>query len=168
MLDIFFEALNYETIEQKKAYEVAGLLGEHCGLVAVPRALVGTLQCGPVCCHPNPGAPGCAHSVGSEQSTPRDHSSDEFCPFSALPASSALLTAFLSPPGDIGGQMGLFIGASILTVLELFDYAYEVSPKMLCPIPVGSAQPPWHRVPPPAGGAPLVGSILELRAISCR
>lgn len=28
MLDIFFEALNYETIEQKKAYELAGLLGE--------------------------------------------------------------------------------------------------------------------------------------------
>uniref|UniRef100_A0A8C7Z987 Acid sensing ion channel subunit 2 n=1 Tax=Oryzias sinensis TaxID=183150 RepID=A0A8C7Z987_9TELE len=55
VLDIFFEALNYETIEQKKAYEVAGLLG------------------------------------------------------------------------DIGGQMGLFIGASILTILELFDYAYESS-----------------------------------------
>lgn len=31
-----------------------------------------------------------------------------------------------TPTGDIGGQMGLFIGASILTVLELFDYAYEV------------------------------------------
>lgn len=29
--------------------------------------------------------------------------------------------------GDIGGQMGLFIGASILTILELFDYIYEVS-----------------------------------------
>lgn len=29
-------------------------------------------------------------------------------------------------PGDIGGQMGLFIGASILTILELFDYLYEV------------------------------------------
>lgn len=28
VLDIFFEALNYEKIEQKKAYEVAGLLGE--------------------------------------------------------------------------------------------------------------------------------------------
>ncbi|CAM9333747.1 unnamed protein product [Lampetra planeri] len=55
VLDIFFEALNYETIEQKKAYEVAGLLG------------------------------------------------------------------------DIGGQMGLFIGASILTILEIFDYVYEVS-----------------------------------------
>uniref|UniRef100_A0A8D2JH96 Acid-sensing ion channel 3 n=1 Tax=Varanus komodoensis TaxID=61221 RepID=A0A8D2JH96_VARKO len=55
MLDIFFEALNYETIEQKKAYEVAGLLG------------------------------------------------------------------------DIGGQMGLFIGASLLTILEIFDYLYEVS-----------------------------------------
>ncbi|KAM3847315.1 acid-sensing ion channel 1 isoform 3-T3 [Vipera latastei] len=60
VLDIFFEALNYETIEQKKAYEVAGLLG------------------------------------------------------------------------DIGGQMGLFIGASLLTVLELFDYAYEVLKFHLC------------------------------------
>ncbi|XP_069614926.1 acid-sensing ion channel 1 isoform X1 [Ranitomeya imitator] len=60
VLDIFFEALNYETIQQKKAYEVAGLLG------------------------------------------------------------------------DIGGQMGLFIGASILTVLELFDYAYEVLRYKLC------------------------------------
>ena len=27
VLDIFFEALNYEKIEQKKAYDVAGLLG---------------------------------------------------------------------------------------------------------------------------------------------
>ncbi|XP_061114827.1 acid-sensing ion channel 1-like isoform X1 [Conger conger] len=60
VLDIFFEALNYETIEQKKAYEVAGLLG------------------------------------------------------------------------DIGGQMGLFIGASILTILELFDYLYEVIKYQLC------------------------------------
>uniref|UniRef100_A0A8C2AR18 Acid-sensing (proton-gated) ion channel family member 4b n=1 Tax=Cyprinus carpio TaxID=7962 RepID=A0A8C2AR18_CYPCA len=55
ILDIFFEALNYETIEQKKAYDIAGLLG------------------------------------------------------------------------DIGGQMGLFIGASILTILEILDYIYEVS-----------------------------------------
>ncbi|NXI27883.1 ASI1C protein, partial [Sterrhoptilus dennistouni] len=54
VLDIFFEALNYEMIEQKKAYEGAGLLG------------------------------------------------------------------------DIGGQMGLFIGASLLTILEIFDYLYEV------------------------------------------
>ncbi|XP_048868701.1 acid-sensing ion channel 4-A [Brienomyrus brachyistius] len=54
VLDIFFEALNYETIEQKKAYDVAGLLG------------------------------------------------------------------------DIGGQMGLFIGASVLTILEVLDYIYEV------------------------------------------
>ncbi|KAJ7322153.1 hypothetical protein JRQ81_018440 [Phrynocephalus forsythii] len=54
VLDIFFETLNYETIEQRKAYEVAGLLG------------------------------------------------------------------------DIGGQMGLFIGASLLTILEIFDYLYEV------------------------------------------
>lgn len=27
--------------------------------------------------------------------------------------------------GDIGGNMGLFIGASILTVVEVFDFAYE-------------------------------------------
>uniref|UniRef100_A0A8C6JB83 Uncharacterized protein n=1 Tax=Melopsittacus undulatus TaxID=13146 RepID=A0A8C6JB83_MELUD len=62
VLDIFFEALNYEMIEQKKAYEVAGLLG------------------------------------------------------------------------DIGGQMGLFIGASLLTILEIFDYLYEVSTPQL-PLP---------------------------------
>lgn len=28
--------------------------------------------------------------------------------------------------GDIGGQMGLFIGASVLTILEILDYIYEV------------------------------------------
>lgn len=33
--------------------------------------------------------------------------------------------------GDIGGHMGLFIGASILTILELFDYLYEVRHKAL-------------------------------------
>lgn len=38
--------------------------------------------------------------------------------------SHVLYNLFFS--GDIGGQMGLFIGASILTVLELFDYLYEV------------------------------------------
>lgn len=31
-----------------------------------------------------------------------------------------------SSSGDIGGQMGLFIGASILTILEILDYVYEV------------------------------------------
>lgn len=34
VLDIFFEALNYETIEQKKAYDVAGLLGMICVTVS--------------------------------------------------------------------------------------------------------------------------------------
>ena len=33
--------------------------------------------------------------------------------------------------GDIGGQMGLFIGASVLTILEIFDYLYEVNSKPL-------------------------------------
>ncbi|ELW64823.1 Amiloride-sensitive cation channel 3 [Tupaia chinensis] len=54
VLDIFFEALNYETVEQKAAYEVSELLS------------------------------------------------------------------------DIGGQMGLFIGASLLTILEILDYLCEV------------------------------------------
>nr|XP_020031970.1 acid-sensing ion channel 3 [Castor canadensis] len=54
VLDIFFEALNYEMVEQKKAYEVSELLS------------------------------------------------------------------------DIGGQMGLFIGASLLTILEILDYLCEV------------------------------------------
>lgn len=36
------------------------------------------------------------------------------------------INCLLSDAGDIGGQMGLFIGASILTILELFDYLYEV------------------------------------------
>ncbi|KAF0026321.1 hypothetical protein F2P81_021058 [Scophthalmus maximus] len=69
VLDIFFEALNYETIEQKKAYDVAGLLG------------------------------------------------------------------------DIGGQMGLFIGASILTILEILDYMYEaVEMAARWPTPVAIGQ----------------------------
>lgn len=40
--------------------------------------------------------------------------------------SKAKSLTFSLSPGDIGGQMGLFIGASILTILELFDYIYEV------------------------------------------
>lgn len=40
VLDVFFEALNYETIEQKKAYEVAGLLG----------AFSLTVSIAPACC----------------------------------------------------------------------------------------------------------------------
>ncbi|GCC43691.1 hypothetical protein chiPu_0027751, partial [Chiloscyllium punctatum] len=28
VLDVYFEVLNFETIEQKKAYDVAGLLGK--------------------------------------------------------------------------------------------------------------------------------------------
>lgn len=39
---------------------------------------------------------------------------------------SQVLSSLSLSPGDIGGQMGLFIGASILTILELFDYIYEV------------------------------------------
>lgn len=40
--------------------------------------------------------------------------------------------------GDIGGQMGLFIGASILTILELFDYLYEVKCLLFSQIPTPS------------------------------
>lgn len=41
---------------------------------------------------------------------------------SILPAPSDLPSC---SPGDLGGQMGLFIGASILTLLEILDYIYE-------------------------------------------
>lgn len=55
---------------------------------------------------------------------------------------------FSCPAGDIGGQMGLFIGASILTILELFDYAYEVrrlaSVCLLTRIPVERLNEPTH------------------------
>uniref|UniRef100_F7FU72 Acid sensing ion channel subunit 1 n=1 Tax=Callithrix jacchus TaxID=9483 RepID=F7FU72_CALJA len=106
VLDIFFEVLNYETIEQKKAYEIAGLLGE---LLMAPV---------PFPCHRHGVAPyhpkaGC--SLLSHEGPP---------PQRPFPKPCCL--------GDIGGQMGLFIGASILTVLELFDYAYEVIKHKLC------------------------------------
>ena len=39
---------------------------------------------------------------------------------------SPSLPSFPVSSGDIGGQMGLFIGASILTILEILDYIYEV------------------------------------------
>lgn len=84
VLDIFFEALNYETIEQKKAYEVAGLLG------------ISTFC-------------------------------QTLCTLLFVVLGSVLWTIFfLLTLGDIGGQMGLFIGASILSILEIFDYLYEV------------------------------------------
>ena len=68
-LNVYFEALNYETVEQKKAYE-----GEWSKNIIVVD-------------------------------------------------NNVLVPGLL---GDIGGQMGLFIGASIMTILELFDYVYEV------------------------------------------
>lgn len=43
--------------------------------------------------------------------------------------------------GDIGGQMGLFIGASILTILELIDYLYEVKTNIYCVFMVIRATP---------------------------
>ncbi|XP_026517141.1 acid-sensing ion channel 4 [Terrapene carolina triunguis] len=81
VLDIFFEALNYEAIEQKKAYELAGLLG------------------------------------------------------------------------DIGGQMGLFIGASILTILEILDYIYEVI-RDKASRALGRSKPPLRK---PSGSIATLG-----------
>lgn len=43
--------------------------------------------------------------------------------------SESQMIPFSVIPGDIGGQMGLFIGASILSILEIFDYIYEVRKK---------------------------------------
>lgn len=78
VLDVFFEALTSEAMEQRAAYGLSALLGE-------------------------PGS----DCTGMEQP-------------SLLP-----LTLLSRSPGDLGGQMGLFIGASILTLLEILDYIYE-------------------------------------------
>lgn len=51
------------------------------------------------------------------------HGPDPFpCGWISLARTSDLLSC---SPGDLGGQMGLFIGASILTLLEILDYIYE-------------------------------------------
>uniref|UniRef100_F7DJ35 Acid sensing ion channel subunit family member 4 n=1 Tax=Equus caballus TaxID=9796 RepID=F7DJ35_HORSE len=82
VLDVFFEALTSEAMEQRAAYGLSALLGE-------------------------------------TQPWPRVQEVDQL---SRLP-----LTLLSCSPGDLGGQMGLFIGASILTLLEILDYIYEVS-----------------------------------------
>ncbi|XP_074082047.1 acid-sensing ion channel 1 isoform X2 [Macrotis lagotis] len=107
VLDIFFEVLNYETIEQKKAYEIAGLLGELLGGINTWS------------CHP---------SLLIQPTLPKSNNPGPYP--TAFPRT--LWTWWPPYLGDIGGQMGLFIGASILTVLELFDYAYEVIKHKLC------------------------------------
>ncbi|XP_044525376.1 acid-sensing ion channel 4 [Gracilinanus agilis] len=60
--------------------------------------------------------------------------------------------------GDIGGQMGLFIGASVLTLLEILDYIYEVSWDRL--------KRTWRRPKPPlrtsTGGISTLG-LQELK-----
>lgn len=110
VLDIFFEALNYETIEQKKAYDVAGLLGKIA------------FSCPPE-----------YQADFPVQSERRCYSSSNLFPlplaahrtsYGAVSIMIFLKYSLLS--GDIGGQMGLFIGASILTILEILDYVYEV------------------------------------------
>ena len=68
-LNVFFEALNYETIQQQKAYTLSDLLGFYCFLSLITRQFT---------------------------------------------------------KGDVGGQMGLFIGCSTLTLLEVFDYFYDI------------------------------------------
>lgn len=53
--------------------------------------------------------------------------SPDSCPHSCVPQSGLFpLTLPSCSSGDLGGQMGLFIGASILTLLEILDYIYEV------------------------------------------
>ncbi|XP_035294736.1 acid-sensing ion channel 4 isoform X2 [Cricetulus griseus] len=60
--------------------------------------------------------------------------------------------------GDLGGQMGLFIGASVLTLLEILDYIYEVSWDRLKRV--------WRRPKPPlrtsTGGISTLG-LQELK-----
>lgn len=80
VLDVFFEALTSEAMEQRAAYGLSALLGK-----------------------PWPWPHTCVDQP-----------------------SLFLLTLLSFSSGDLGGQMGLFIGASILTLLEILDYIYEV------------------------------------------
>lgn len=178
VLDIFFEALNYEKIEQKKAYEIAGLLGK---IPAVSCLLWGGARKKkkkrPQNQHPQRPLPHISHHVfmpaalrfplwTCETGWAHFHNlmllrrAAEFGPDVKLeldghfwqlrsdyserywlkcdgwgvgwfhaPLFNYCTCPYLSispSPGDIGGQMGLFIGASVLTILEIFDYLYEV------------------------------------------
>ncbi|XP_069778730.1 acid-sensing ion channel 2-like isoform X2 [Narcine bancroftii] len=108
VLDIFFEALSYETIEQKKAYEMAGLLG--------------TLS-----------RPEISYITGGLDlnTLAKAQQEDAEVQASQTTVTGLQLQETEMGQGDIGGQMGLFIGASILTILEIFDYLYEVFKDML-------------------------------------
>lgn len=159
MLDIFFEALNYEAIEQKKAYDLAGLLGDSPHLPLGPRGaelwvpaqeVIGLAEGGPhaagagrslaegwhaaglspvphVPCSLRPAAPAPVTALSLTIQQPW-HCPQPHWPTlgSQRAAQQLLVTIPSSSPGDIGGQMGLFIGASILTILEILDYVYEV------------------------------------------
>lgn len=110
VLDIFFEALNYETIEQKKAYDVAGLLGKIAFFLSSEYQADLAVQSERHC-----------YSSSNLVSLPLAANRNSY---SAVSIMIFLKDSLLS--GDIGGQMGLFIGASILTILEILDYIYEV------------------------------------------
>lgn len=109
VLDIFFEALNYETIEQKKAYDVAGLLG----MITVTLPSLSQLF-----------KSNCLQALCLLFLS----TCISFLILLVANRSSFVIMSHWSSffSGDIGGQMGLFIGASILTVLEILDYIYEV------------------------------------------
>lgn len=122
MLDIFFEALNYEAIEQKKAYDLAGLLGDSPAFPWDPRTAARPFPCAPL-----------LPPVLQPQTLSPRRPPLPCCPGTAFPPQPKRAVQQLpvtlcppSSPGDIGGQMGLFIGASILTILEILDYIYEV------------------------------------------
>lgn len=79
------------------------------------------------------------------------------CPHSCVDQPSLFpLTLPSFSSGDLGGQMGLFIGASILTLLEILDYIYEVRTREERPSE-------WMRL---LGGLVWLGSglrVLEVR-----
>lgn len=148
MLDIFFEALNYEAIEQKKAYDLAGLLGDspafpqdplhgwpslilHTPAPSILLPLISSPCCPVPSCSPvtmlSPSILQPCHRAVTLHPAALALLSGLSPNGFAWAVQQLLVTSSLSSsPGDIGGQMGLFIGASILTILEILDYIYEV------------------------------------------
>lgn len=67
----------------------------------------------------------CMHIIKKEQCRCKCYSlASTNMPVLSFSHKACLLSVWHS--GDIGGQMGLFIGASVLTILEILDYIYEV------------------------------------------
>lgn len=55
--------------------------------------------------------------------------------------SQLFLIMFFTFAGDIGGQLGLFVGASFITVAEIIFYLARKMRALMCPIKIENCEP---------------------------